>query len=637
MDVNIDLFYAVESADVTLVSAALSKLEDRQKIYSALILALSLSTNFVIVKLLLDCGLEKTFVDELFIDFAWQGVRPRATLALQGYISDKLRNDLYRIHHTVRTRGDKSFHFVTFTELERHHEVFQRLLPKRLEKRRLTTHRHRTFSDQSWMNDMFQMEFTNDHRLVLVDLLQLDPSLLRPSSETVADTFQRAVFREQWSIADLLLQSYEGPLTRSSLMINQAQFDAAFEESVECEDLAGLRYLLSKPFIRPQQAAIDRAYQIYANGNMVAHMIRARVGILRRTRRGSTGGFQWQEYYDSIRALLKEHVDPEVVHAAEEADRRRIAREAQLRHLRMAERGIDIHSFSATLMPDMPAGTDYSTVVNAVENMVQDAMDVEDEAKQAEEVEAVAPTGRRSTRHTLTDAINRFLESRVGNNRRDLEHSGIPEAPPLDQVEAQITRLIDREFPDPAQRADAINRLTNGIDTGSQRTLQLAWHYLCMHHPQSIRVWLQGFLGESISEHSCNPGVAERIMTGLRGVGDADLDRIFAQAEGPLLARNFLNFAFNIYTSGGARLADELVTRGVVQSMQDVDNQPMISAALVAYARETVSQYQVNMREFEPLIDVVIESTMDSFDPVLRPELVRRLQQQVQQSRHVTL
>jgi hypothetical protein len=129
----------------------------------------------------------------------------------------------------------------------------------------------------------------------------------------------------------------------------------------------------------------------------------------------------------------------------------------------------------------------------------------------------------------------------------------------------------------------------------------------------------------------------ERIITGLRGVEDVELQQIFAQAEGPNLARIFLTGTFNIYFSPGdersvstarqnaTHLALVLVDAGVDA------NTPVeeVTQRLGEYARRRVAEYGVRVEGRQAQeIDNVVETVGDGYEdyllPYVREELQRR-------------
>lgn len=111
---------------------------------------------------------------------------------------------------------------------------------------------------------------------------------------------------------------------------------------------------------------------------------------------------------------------------------------------------------------------------------------------------------------------------------------------------------IQRHIPSDRQeeaREVAFFRLESDIDYEQQICLVIT--FLQQEHPESIGLWIHGFVEESINAYSagnrisCTKGIKERSATGLRGI-DKTLDSLFAQAEGPVFIKNFYIPLWNI-------------------------------------------------------------------------------------------
>ncbi len=115
-------------------------------------------------------------------------------------------------------------------------------------------------------------------------------------------------------------------------------------------------------------------------------------------------------------------------------------------------------------------------------------------------------------------------------------------------------------------------------------------------------------------------------MTGLRGVGDPQLDAIFAQAEAPHLANIFLTGIFNIFgdsrdqrsavraTSNARSLAQALVQRGAVME----SSAETLTQILRDYAMDSIASFGENPVGYLDRINAVTEAVIDSFDSHLR-------------------
>jgi hypothetical protein len=316
---------------------------------------------------------------------------------------------------------------------------------------------------------------------------------------------------------------------------------------------------------------------------------------------------------------------------------------------RTRQQGVDIHSFSHTTV-----GGDGAALGVAVDDE-DGEMDVEDadaddadeaEGEPAEEDAAVAEPGpvaagvvanpweapprraRAPTNRPLSvhDAVVQNLQRRAGQ-----------QALTPAQINQYMGELIEANFTSQSAQADTMRIVSEGMSDENFRVLGLALQFLHTHHPHALGMWVQGFLAESIAVNSCRAGAMERIITGLRGVEDVELQQIFAQAEGPNLARIFLTGTFNIYFSPGdersvatarqnaTHLALVLVDAGVDA------NTPVeeVTRHLGEYARRRVAEYGVRVEGRQAQeIDNVVETVGDGYEdyllPYVREELQRR-------------
>lgn len=129
-------------------------------------------------------------------------------------------------------------------------------------------------------------------------------------------------------------------------------------------------------------------------------------------------------------------------------------------------------------------------------------------------------------------------------------------------------------------------------------------------------------------------GALERVVTGLRGVGDSQLDAIFAQAEAPHLANIFLTGTFNIFgnsrdnrsatraSSNARSLARALVQRGAVLESTPVT----LTQLLREYAMDHIASLGENPAGYMDRINAVTEAVMDSFETHLQSHFEEAIQ-----------
>ncbi len=110
-------------------------------------------------------------------------------------------------------------------------------------------------------------------------------------------------------------------------------------------------------------------------------------------------------------------------------------------------------------------------------------------------------------------------------------------------VKEAVEKFIPVEKQDLAKEA-VLYRLAS--DNDYEQQLSVVVTFVQTQHKDKMEQWIFGFVNESITAYvnsinstSCSKGIRERASTGLRGI-DPILDRLFAQAEGPLLMRNWL-------------------------------------------------------------------------------------------------
>ncbi len=135
-------------------------------------------------------------------------------------------------------------------------------------------------------------------------------------------------------------------------------------------------------------------------------------------------------------------------------------------------------------------------------------------------------------------------------------------------IEQAIEKFIPKDQQDLATQA-ALHHLES--DTNYEHKLSVAITFIQTFHKDKMEQWINGFVLESIEAYknssnptSCSKGILERIATGFRGI-DVELDKLFAQAEGPLLVRNWLKTwdLPNINDETKQDLVKQLISKGI--------------------------------------------------------------------------
>jgi hypothetical protein len=637
LSVSSALMRAVDKQDAQLITAIIPHCSHHQ-VNSALQLCLAHRENMEALSVILRAHPSQQTIDDAFLDCAWAGVFPKTLHVLGLHISSALSNELYRILNAAKKNGNKSFYFPSFLEEDRHKEIFSRLLPQRLAQKKKSL-----LQNHTWINELFEAEVACDHRMIIADLLTLPVGYPRPSTSTIANAFVFAVSRGNFSLARMMIQYEEAPMNQPrDLFLNQYGIDFAFQELLEMQDLQGVAFVLSQVPLRPDQALIESAYLRFCNDIYLTNLVNERLqeanGRLRGAPRRNWTHY-WREYFDRFRQLLSISVSSELT----EREKRRRERQNVLRQINRPAI-TEIHSFSSATV---------STSANADSNL---PIPPSNDFESGNDVgQPIPPRAVNLERKGLLDAVNDFISKKLGllslpshsNYELDLENShrvSEPTSrgtlPSIADVEADIIARIERLFPSAREREDAIQKLTQGIDNRSQNTLIRVWYFLHQNCPEKIDTWLNGFLGESVMMHSCNPGVAERVVTGLRGIEDPELDAIFAQAEGPFLARMFLNNAFNfalaststysttinreieLQSKRAKALAEYLVfQRGInlASSMED------IKLGIQSFAEAGVEGCNARLTAFQSTIDVVVDLAVDMYDECVKPFVTETL------------
>ncbi len=403
--------------------------------------------------------------------------------------------------------------------------------------------------------------------------------------------------------------------------VDQQGFDEALRATSEADEEVGLQWLLQgSQGLSPSPAAVDEIYLSRSRRPTEApihHNPFMRLG--RRVNK-------FAAEQKALRAKKIENMTTAIAARSSEealaviARERRIAAARLVHFQQMRNSGhVDIHAYSDVSIPNSFRAEDVDG------NQLDGDGGNEEEEEEEEVVEMeegddlpdrIAPLPVRRP-NTLNGAVMECIERRVG---------GI--ALPMEQITARMSALIDETFSTTERQTEAMRIVSDGMNERNERILGLTLNFLSDERfpPSAARVWIQGFLVESIVVHSCNPGAMERIVTGLRGVDDPELNRIFTAAEGPNLARIFLMGTFNIYYSehdaasrasarrNAMNLARELLTRGVTAESSDVQ----AGEALTAYAMEAMAGYGVG-DSFAEEVRRTVETVTDMYDEFLQP------------------
>eukprot|EP01039_Chlorochromonas_danica_P011016 gene11016-12264_t len=461
--------------------------------------------------------------------------------------------------------------------------------------------------DQAFINDLFYEKVQSNHRFIIQCLLYPNYGLIegltswpRPDQTAITRGVAFALCKHRFNLVNFLLSSHEGPVeVDGGFRLSQVALDELFRIATREEDDIQMTWLLQQYSFSISKEVIDDLYVFYHN----------------HPRYEGDRGRGSPRFIE----ILYEGATEECREAVKRRDERRQRANAALRLLH-GNYDTDIHAFSRTTVgqgqsTQMPIAR--GRMQEEVEEEVEEAV-VEEEEDEAMEMER--PVSRMPTnRPSLNSAIRHYLQQEV------------LQAIDVNQAIEIISQRLHVLFPQEENRLRAERLLSDGLSMEALQDLALAVTFLLARHPDKIDLWIQGFLVEAVQVNSCNPGVVERIVTGLRGLGDSRLDAIFQQVEGPALARFFLSHALNfMYSSPNAsdyemknerarRLAEELFRRGLhsESSMEEV------RSAVIVYATEQLAAYLGGQTEsFRITIESVAEVVVDTFDEYVKPHLM---------------
>ena len=575
-NLNQKFLYSIESQNFSDVCNFLSQGAvpfDQNVINLAFQFAIT-TENCSLVEILLknkNCKPQTKIIDRLFEYYSQIGNDPQLIYILQQHASSAVIAQQQRFHEKLKYENllSTSSHYVigpaeinSITELQKESN-------KPAKKRMFQTSTDRLTSMltmQTTMNDKLIDAIKSNNKILVYSLLVLKDTL-KPSQQTINDMFEYCIVNEFISMAEILMK-YE--INKQS--INQIGYETALIAAIE-EDLSDIAsWLLNGTYgFFPNQTLIDEFYRIRLlnnsdriNRSNVLTILRVYVSI---------------ELLQEIAKNINNNSNTELT---EEQTRERLRRRNQQHFSRDDP---EIHTYSATGI-------------------------------EATEIEGrnIANNNKSNNRLTLNEAIKEYILANTMEATYNIEY-----------INHQLIEMIEMNISDTRLQTEAIQKLSEILNRKSVSIIGRTLTYLQnTHHSDStaMNIWIQGFLGESISMHSCNPGVVERCVTGLRGINDPKLALIFAQAEGPQLARQFLNGTFNIYEKRNAKNISLILFENNI-TLESSETQ--IRDVLMNYAINGVTSYNVELKNYLKDIKDVIEIVVDEFHNIMKPYLIALL------------
>jgi hypothetical protein len=226
--------------------------------------------------------------------------------------------------------------------------------------------------------------------------------------------------------------------------------------------------------------------------------------------------------------------------------------------------------------------------------------------------DAVGAGTSTATKMRLNDAVLQNIKDRVGAAVLPHPHD----------VDILLNRWVNENYTDATQNALAIQALNANWETETPQKLALIALFLETYHFENFDTWMKGFIGESLEAYkgrsnslSCVKGINERIVTGLRGI-DAELDALFAVAEGPEMIKRFFTNLNIGETAGATFVVEALKLRGITAESPVAD----AVAAFKVFVEEHIISHGADVRGYKNEILNAAATLVDFYE-----ERVKRL------------
>jgi hypothetical protein len=501
------------------------------------------------------------------------------------------------------------------------------------------------------MNDFFIDAALGDRRYTLCHLLSSN-QFPKPNITILNEAFVAVCRRKNYFVATILSEH-----------ISQDAFDEAFHLALEESDQETVHWLLSgRHGFQPSQERLENEYRKIRLSLYQQQYDRP---LFRQNYRFVASGMLNRHFRilplieSRVSSSTKQMIEDEI-RAIQRLEQRR-NRQRQLFHIQDA----DIHSYSAATIEPSPDHLDEEGDEMERGEEGERGREEEREAnEEEEEEEEIIRPRRRDGKLSLNEVIIANITRRVAQ-LHDPTASGGGDGTEgeandedVDRTMTQLISLIRRYIPLNQQDA-AVHLLGDILNNRSAKLFAITLQFLNSDlplsssssssssrpsHSQVMEIWIQGFLTESVVMHSCNPGALERVVTGLRGINDFELDQIFAQAEAPQLINIFLKSTFNLFYDdnddqardrgkrNSIKLAKELIHRREVSDVSMVSDVKVVQEKLVEYAMDVIKTIDSNHgQRYEEEVLVIVEMVMENYDTHLRGFIEELLMMQEQE------
>ena len=409
--------------------------------------------------------------------------------------------------------------------------------------------------DQNQINESLMGAAENGYQAIVEWLLNLPAGQLRPDQPVINQALISAARQGHQVLVEWLLNRPAGQLRPDQEGINWALFEAI--DHIEIFEL-----LLNRPArqIRPDQVGIIAAYR--------QAVAQHRVAIIER-----------------LEALPADLLPRAIIQ-----EQRPVAA-AGNQPVRGA--AFEVHDFADARVQTSGVATSSSASSAAASN----------------------PPGA-PKEMKLIDAVFENIESRL-NGIKLISYTNVRNI-----IDAAINSIIPPDQQDLAKQAAVYHLRSDGA---YEKDLCLVVSFIQKFHSDKMQLWIGGFVTESIQAYqnsrnptSCTKGIRERVATGLRGI-DPELDKLFAQAEGPMLFKNWLKTWDLHDIKGGTEkeLAKQLKAKGI-------NGKSGVDEVVVAFRAIAIEQLKTNGLENNQVlqkdVEVYAESMIgENYETVLKP------------------
>lgn len=567
-------------------------------------LCLSDKNNFQklenIIRLLIKHNPSGSAIDELFVCSVSNGNNPELIYLLQNYCSSQVtalihrqnQNSINKLYVVGPTEESNLRTFENRKEFKKDKTVLERM------------------KNQRKINDLFIELFLNDNRLTAYRMLNLKREKI-PSRYTINYVFSKCLLRKNYGFAEMLCDNSD-----QTLGVDIDGLNSVFENVVELLDIESVEWFLDQKSIRPIQETIDKTYtnigiKMYQDEHSIynSYNFTGRLSYFER-KNFFKERKENQQKMKTIFKILSENVTQETIDKLKDHIKKEQSRRYRINNTFNGIHSTEIHGYSR--MRVKTDETDEADNVNNVNNGIENTDNIgnTDDIDNIENTQILINPNNIHQRKTINNAVFECIKEKTKKFDPLTE----------DDIFKKMIRMIKLHLPENKHSA-SIKKIENLLNSESMSQFGSVIMFLEKYHNDYIETWIKGFIGESIDQHSCDAGVLERIATGLRGIEDNDLNKIFLQAEGPQLLRVFLREGMNIFSNDEIskcnvnRIVKVLKSKGLTVNSKENE----VREYLCEYMKESIIAFGLDPDEYfnnaEPIIDII----MDCYDTHLKP------------------